>query len=164
MTLTKWLHRGDEQTGESTATADAKGSKDAKGVKATKKAKKLKVKKLTCSSCGANHLTRGDDGLWHCDYCGASYVIETDERTGKLRNATVSGNRQNVPTVFAVHGKLIVMGNRNEVSLLPPTKGIDAKHVRKLEVCGNRNEVRAILLDGASCEVEGNRNAVNSAR
>ena len=112
--------------------------------------------KLTCSSCGANHLTcRGD--AYECDYCGATYLIETD-RKGKPSDAKVSGTMQDVFEVFAVHGRMKVSGNMNDVEVLKRSR--EARHVRDLVVTGNMNHVSVVLLDGATCEVSGNMNEV----
>lgn len=110
--------------------------------------------KLTCSSCGANYLTRKGD-VYVCDYCGATYIVETD-RNGVLPDAKVSGNRQEALDVFAVHGHLRVSGNMNKVRVLRHSR--EARHVMNLTVSGNMNRVSVVLLDGAGCEVSGNMN------
>ncbi len=112
--------------------------------------------KLTCSSCGANHLTRSGD-VYVCEYCGATFLIETD-RFGRPSDAKVFGNMQDVFEVFAVHGRMKVSGNMNGVRVLRQSR--EARHVRNLDVTGNMNDVSVVLLDGATCEVNGNMNEV----
>ena len=114
------------------------------------------LSKLTCSSCNANYLVRRD-GYWECDYCGATYVIDT-KHSGSPTDAKVSGNMQRSVETYAIHGKLVVRGNMNEIRILRASR--DAVHVRNLVVSGNMNNVSVVLLDGAKSAVRGNMNSL----
>lgn len=119
------------------------------------------MKPLTCSSCAANHLVNDGD-VWRCEYCGATYVIDVGD-DGSLDDAKVSGNMQKAyDVVYAVHGRLTVNGNMNNVILYESAR--EAIHVNNLVVNGNMNDLVAILLDGATCEVRGSMNYVRRKR
>ena len=118
------------------------------------------MKPLTCSSCAANHLVM-DDGVWRCEYCGATYTIDVNV-DGSLADAKVTGNMQKAYGVYAVHGRLKVNGNMNNVIVYESAR--DALHVNNLVVNGNMNDLVAVLLDGATCEVRGSMNDVRRKR
>lgn len=112
------------------------------------------LSKLTCSSCNANYLVRRN-GYWECEYCGATYVIDTN-RFGSPTDAKMSGNMQKAVETYAIHGKLVVRGNMNRIRVLRASR--DAVHVRNLVISGNMNDVSVVLLDGATSAVNGNMN------
>ena len=119
----------------------------------------MDIIKLTCSNCGAAQLTDEGAGKFSCEYCGVTYLVDLDPRTGELEDAIISGSMQDAAQVYAVHGKLIVSGSMNDVNLLNKAK--DAFHVRNLVVSGSMNDVEAVLLDGATVHVSGSMNDIN---
>ena len=114
--------------------------------------------KLSCSNCGASYLVESAPGKYSCEYCGAAYLIEVDAGTGRLASAKVTGSMIDDGQVYAVHNLLRVTGSMNDIVLLDTAP--NAKHVGTLEVEGSMNDVFAILLDGAACEIKGSMNDV----
>ena len=117
----------------------------------------MHIEKLTCSSCGANQLEETAPGRFQCPYCQATYLIDFDPSTGELKDARIMGDAQSTQ-VFAVHGKLTVTGDANKIWLLESSA--EAQHVGNLEVSGDANSVKVVLLDGASCDLAGDANRI----
>ena len=65
----------------------------------------IKVTQLTCSNCGAAHLSAESPNKYVCEYCGAIYLIEIDHNTGRLSDAVIKGSMQDADQIFAVHEK-----------------------------------------------------------
>ena len=105
----------------------------------------MHIEKLTCSRCGSNQLDEIALGRFQCPYCQASFLIDYDPGT----------------QVFAVHGKLTVKGDANKIWTLE--NSAEAQHVGNLDVLGDANTIRVVLLDGASCDLEGDANRVKRA-
>lgn len=119
----------------------------------------MHIEKLTCSNCGSTHLDQIAPGEYQCPYCDATYLIDYDSNTGQLGDAKVMGDHQRTQ-VYAVHGKLTVTGEHNRIRLMTNAK--EAQHIGDLEVCGNHNRVPVVLLDGATYDLNGERNRVRS--
>ena len=120
----------------------------------------MHIEKLTCSSCGSNQLDEIALGRFQCPYCQASFLIDYDPGTGELKDALLKGDAQSTQ-VFAVHGKLTVKGDANKIWTLE--NSAEAQHVGNLDVLGDANTIRVVLLDGASCDLEGDANRVKRA-
>ena len=120
----------------------------------------MRIEKLTCSSCGSNQLDEIAPGRFQCPYCQASFLIDYDPGTGELKDVLLKGDAQSTQ-VFAVHGKLTVKGDANKIWTLQSST--EAQHVGNLEVRGDANTVRVVLLDGASCDLKGDANRVKRA-
>ena len=120
----------------------------------------MHIEKLTCSSCGSNQLDAIALGRFQCPYCQASFLIDYDPGTGELKDALLKGDAQSTQ-VFAVHGKLTVKGDANKIWTLE--NSAEAQHVGNLDVLGDANTIRVVLLDGASCDLEGDANRVKRA-
>lgn len=120
----------------------------------------MHIEKLTCSSCGSNHLDEVAPGRFQCPYCQASFLIDYDPGTGELKDALLKGDAQSTQ-VFAVHGKLTVKGDANKIWTLE--NSAKAQHVGDLQVCGDANTIKVVLLDGASYDLEGDANSVKHA-
>lgn len=118
----------------------------------------MSVLKLTCSNCGATHLTEERANKYVCEYCGATYLIEKDARTGKLANAKITGSMLNDDQVYAVHELLKVTGSMNNVTIIGTAP--NAKHVSTLKITGTMNNVKVVLLDGAASKVTGSMNNI----
>ena len=119
----------------------------------------MKIEKLTCSSCGSAKLDEISPGRFQCPYCQASYLIDFDPSTGELKNAQVKGDGQSTQ-VFAVHGKLTVIGDANKIRILETSS--DAQHVCNLEVRGDANKIMVVMLDGATYDLIGDANKIKS--
>ena len=120
----------------------------------------MQIEKLTCSSCGSNQLDETAPGRFHCPYCQASFLIDYDSKSGELKDALLKGDVQSTQ-VFAVHGKLTVKGDANKIWLLDGSA--EAQHVGNLDVRGDANTIRVVLLDGASYDLNGDANRVKRA-
>ncbi len=120
----------------------------------------MRIEKLTCSSCGSNQLDELAPGRFQCPYCQASFLIDYDSGTGELKDALLKGDVQSTQ-VFAVHGKLTVLGDANKIWILE--NSAEAQHVGNLEVRGDANTIRVVLLDGASYDLMGDANRVKRA-
>lgn len=117
----------------------------------------MQIEKLTCSSCGSNQLDEVSPGKFQCPYCQASFLIDYDSSTGELNDALLEGDAQSTQ-VFAVHGKLTVEGDANKIWQLESSA--EAQHVGNLNVRGDANTIRIVLLDGASYDLKGDANKV----
>lgn len=120
----------------------------------------MQLEKLTCSSCGSNQLDETAPGRFQCPYCRASFLIDYDPGTGELKDALLKGDMQSTQ-VFAVHGKLTVKGDANKIWTLE--SAAEAQHVGNLDVRGDANTVRVVLLDGATYDLKGDMNRVKRA-
>ena len=120
----------------------------------------MRIEKLTCRSCGSNQLDEIAPGRFQCPYCQASFLIDYDPGTGELKDVLLKGDAQSTQ-VFAVHGKLTVLGDANKIWILE--NSAEAQHVGNLEVRGDANTVRVVLLDGASYDLKGDANRVKRA-
>ena len=117
----------------------------------------MQIERLTCSSCGSDQLDETSPGRFQCPDCQASFLIDYDSSTGNLKDALLEGDNQS-SQVFAVHGKLTVKGDANKIWLLESSA--EAQHVGNLDVRGDANTIRIVLLDGASYDLKGDANRV----
>lgn len=120
----------------------------------------MQIEKLTCSSCGSNQLDETAPGRFQCPYCQASFLIDYDSATGELKDSLLEGDAQSTQ-VFAAHGKLTVEGDANKILLLDSSA--EAQHVGALNVRGDANTIRVVLLDGASYDLKGDANKIERA-
>ena len=120
----------------------------------------MKIDRLTCSSCCSNQLDEIAPGRFQCPYCQATFVIDYDPGTCELKDALLKGDVQSTQ-IFAVHGKLTVKGDANKIWILQ--NSAEAQHVGNLDIRGDANTVRVVLLDGASFDLKGDANRVKHA-
>ena len=120
----------------------------------------MRIERLTCSSCGSNQLDEIAPGRFQCPYCQATFFIDYDPGAGELKDTLLKGDVQSTQ-VFAVHGKLTVKGDANKIWILQ--NSAEAQHVGNLEVRGDANTIRVVLLDGATYDLKGDANRVKRA-
>lgn len=120
----------------------------------------MQIEKLTCSSCGSSQLDEVGPGRFQCPYCQVNYLIDFDPATKELKDAQVKGDSQTTQ-VFAVHGKMTVTGDANKVWIMESAP--EAQHVGNLQLTGDANVIKVVLLDGATYDLIGDANKVKRA-
>ena len=120
----------------------------------------MQIEKLTCSNCGSSLLDEIAPGRFKCPHCQTSHYIDFDPSTGELKDSQMKGDSQSTQ-VLAVHGKMTVVGDANRIWLMESSA--EAQHVGNLDVNGDSNEIRVVLLDGATYDLVGDANKVKHA-